>query len=105
MSKNILFRRFEVLDTGSLLVIIITFVLFALSLLLKGLTHDILLETGVFLVSVKLIIMSHESNLMKKSMETKLNVIYDALLKHDDCNNQDSGQPGGSDDDKGTEPT
>lgn len=90
MSKNILFRRFKALDIGSLLVIIITFVLFGLSLFLKGLTHDILLETGVFLVSVKLIIMSHESNLMKKAMETKLNDIYDALLKYCDCNNQDS---------------
>lgn len=66
--------------------------LFALSLFLKGLTHDILLETGGFLVSVKLIIMSHESNLMKKSMVSRLNDIHDALIKHDDCNNQDSGQ-------------
>ena len=45
-------------DVGSVFVIIITFVLFALALFTKGFTHDLLLEAGVFLVSVKLIIMA-----------------------------------------------
>ena len=39
-------------DLGSLIVIIITFVLFALALFTKGFTHDLLLEAGVFLVSI-----------------------------------------------------
>lgn len=77
------------LDIGSLLVISITFVLFVLSLILKGITHEILLESGVFLVSVKLIIMSHKSQVMKKSMETKLDAIHDAVVK--ECGNRDSG--------------
>jgi hypothetical protein len=45
-------------DPGSLLVIVITFILFVAALFTKGFTHDLLLEAGVFLVSVKLIIMS-----------------------------------------------
>ena len=48
-------------DLWSLLVIAITFMLFAIALFTKGLTHDLLLEAGVFLVSVKLILMSHRN--------------------------------------------
>ena len=48
-------------DLWSLLVIAITFLLFAIALFTKGLTHDLLLEAGVFLVSVKLILMSHRN--------------------------------------------
>jgi predicted tellurium resistance membrane protein TerC len=81
LRKVKLFGRFRALDIGSLLVVVTTFVLFALALFLKGLTHDILLETGVFLVSVKLILLSHESNRMKKSMDSKLNDIHDMLTK------------------------
>ncbi len=48
-------------DLWSLLVIVITFLLFAIALFTKGLTHDLLLEAAVFLVSVKLILMSHRN--------------------------------------------
>ena len=48
-------------DLWSLLVIAITFLLFAIALFTKGLTHDLLLEAGVFLFSVKLILMSHRN--------------------------------------------
>lgn len=46
----------EHLDRASGIVIGMTFVLFAASLLVKGLTHDIFLEGGVLLVSIKLIL-------------------------------------------------
>ena len=105
MSRHDLLRHFKTLDIGSSLVISTTFVLFALSLMLKGLTHDILLETGVFLVSVKLIIMSHESNIMKKSMETKLDAMHNVLLKNDECKNPDSSQFNNNDGDKWKELT
>lgn len=96
MSSGIfLLRGSNALDAGALLVVIITFVLFALSLFLKGFSHDMLLETGVFLVSVKLILMSHKNNLMKESMEIKLNEIHDALIKHDNCDKPSRGQLGG----------
>jgi hypothetical protein len=62
-------------DTGSLIVIIVTFVLFVLALFTKGLTHDILLEAGVFLVSVKLIMMGYKNSLYIKSVENELKEI------------------------------
>ena len=49
-------------DAGSLFVIGITFILFVVALLVKGMTHDILLEAGVFLVSVKLIMSGYKSS-------------------------------------------
>ena len=54
-------KKEEYMDFWSLLVLFITFVLFILALFEKGITHDILLETGVFLVSVK-VVMSGYSN-------------------------------------------
>ena len=44
------------------IVIVVTFIFFAVSLFTKGLTHDMLLEAGVFLVSLKLILMSHRNS-------------------------------------------
>ena len=46
----------------SSLVILVTFVLFVLALFTKGFTHDLLLEAGVFLVSVKIIMLSSKIN-------------------------------------------
>jgi hypothetical protein len=42
------------IDGGSLVVIGITFVLFVVALFAKGFSHEMLLEAGVFPVSVKL---------------------------------------------------
>ena len=50
------------IDIGSALVIFITLFLFVIALFAKGMTHDLLLEAGVFLVSVKLIMMAHKNN-------------------------------------------
>lgn len=63
-------------DPGSIVVIVITFVLFAMALFTKGLTHDMLLEAGVFLVSVKLIMMAYkigvkEENIMRELREIR----------------------------------
>lgn len=62
-------------DTGSLIVIIITFVLFVLALFTKGFTHDLLLETGVFLVSVKLIMTAYQNSVYMKGLENELKEI------------------------------
>ena len=67
-------------DTGSVIVIIITFVLFALALFTKGFTHDLLLEIGVFLVSVKIIMMSYQNSVYVKSVQNELKEIK-GLLK------------------------
>ena len=42
----------KLLDFWSLVVIVLTLPLFLLALFLKGFTHELLLEAGVFLVSV-----------------------------------------------------
>lgn len=62
-------------DPGSLTIIAITFILFVSALFTKGLTHDILLEAAVFLVSVKLIIMAYKSIDATNSLHQKLDTI------------------------------
>jgi hypothetical protein len=68
------------LDTPALVVIAITLVLFTLALFTTGFTHDLLLEAAVFLVSVKLIIMSYRSASHAHVVEEKLDRIYSELL-------------------------
>jgi len=63
------------IDIWSLLVIIITFILFIIALFVKGMTHDLLLETGVFLVSVKLILMAYTNRVAAARIEKKLDEI------------------------------
>jgi hypothetical protein len=65
----------EHFDMGSLLIIIITFILFVAALFVKGLTHDLLLEAGVFLVSVKLIMMAYKNSTHTKLLEKELQEI------------------------------
>jgi hypothetical protein len=67
------------LDPWSLVVIILTLALFLIALFAKGLTHDLLLEAGVFLVSVKLILLGYKNNASNGSIQQKLDEIYSAL--------------------------
>ena len=64
----------EHFDTGSMAVMVITFILFILALYTKGLTHDLLLETGIFLVSVKLILIGYKNSINSKAI---LKELYD----------------------------
>jgi len=66
-------------DAGSLVVIVITLVLFVWALFERGLTHDLLLEAGVFMVSVKLIMMSYRNSLKAAAIEAKLDAIVAEL--------------------------
>ncbi len=68
-------------DTGSMVVILVTFVLFTLALFTKGFTHDLLLEAGVFLVSVKLILMGYNNSLYVKSLQKELQEIKELLKR------------------------
>jgi putative effector of murein hydrolase len=60
-------------DTGTIIVILITIVLFIIALFQKGLTKDILLEAAVLLVSIKLILMAYRTGFqyldLKKNIE------------------------------------
>jgi hypothetical protein len=66
-------------DVGSTIVIIVTFLLFILALFTKGFTQDLLLEAGVFLVSVKLILMAYNNSVYIKSIENELKDIKGLL--------------------------
>jgi hypothetical protein len=68
-------------DFWSMLVIALTLILFVTALIIKGLTHDLLLEAGVFLVSVKLILMSHKNSVLAIETEDRLEQIH-ALLRN-----------------------
>lgn len=71
-------------DLGSIFVIIITFVLFVLALFFTGLTHDILLEAGVFLVSVKLILMAYKTSKSSSKIELELKEIKELLKQNNE---------------------
>jgi len=66
-------------DVGSMMVIIVTFVLFTMALFTKGFTHDLLLEAGVFLVSVKLILMAFKNSNNVKIFQKELQEIKELL--------------------------
>jgi hypothetical protein len=59
-------------DPGSFIVIMITFILFIAALFTKGFTHDLFLEAGVFLVSVKIIIMSYKNSILSETLNAQL---------------------------------
>lgn len=66
-------------DPWAIVVIALTLILFVAALFLKGFSHDVLLETGVFLVSVKLIMMSYKNSILAQHTEERLEQIYSLL--------------------------
>lgn len=69
-------------DIGSIIVILITLMLFVLALFTKGLTHDILLEAGILLVSVKLIMMAYRATVFYQDIIDELKKINQNLNKN-----------------------
>jgi hypothetical protein len=59
-------------DIPSILTIALTLILFITAIFLKGFTHDLLLESGVFLVSVKLILMSYKNGAAAGKLDERL---------------------------------
>jgi Na+-translocating ferredoxin:NAD+ oxidoreductase RnfE subunit len=66
-------------DPLSMVVIVLTLLLFVVALFVKGFTHDLLQECGVFLVSVKLIVMSHKNGVSARLAEERLEKIQNLL--------------------------
>ena len=66
-------------DTATIVIIVITFVLFTIALFTKGLTHDLLLEAGVFLVSVKLIMMGYKNSVTTQKVLNELREIKERI--------------------------
>lgn len=80
-------------DSGSLVVIAVTLILFVSAVFTKGFTHDILLEAAVFLVSVKLVIMSYKNIDAIDSLHKKLDEIYkkvNVIESHQSQRNNDN---------------
>ena len=69
-----------------MVVILITLVLFVIALFFKGMTQDLLLEAGVFLVSVKLIMLAYKSSIRLQNIENSLEELQ-RLLKNRDAEN------------------
>lgn len=69
----------RLLDLGSSITIGITLVLFGVALFTTGFSHDLLLEAGVFLVSVKLMIMSYKNSATDDEIRAELKEIKKAL--------------------------
>lgn len=78
-------------DFWSIVVIILTLILFVAALSLKGFTHDLLVEAGVFLVSVKLILMSHKNSVLAIEMEKRLDKLYELLRSQNSPQSQETG--------------
>lgn len=74
--------RRKLLDIGSWVTIVVTLVLFAVSLFVKGVPHDLLLEAGVFLVSLKLIIMTYKNSIASDEVKAEIRELREALEQH-----------------------
>jgi hypothetical protein len=66
-------------DPGSIAVIFVTLILFGIALVEKGFTHDLLLETGVFLVSVKLVLMSYKNSVATTLLQKRVDAILEVV--------------------------
>ena len=69
-------------DTPTIVIIVITLVLFTIALFTKGFTHDLLLEAGVFLISVKLIMMSYKNSITTQKVLNELSQIKKGIEKY-----------------------
>ena len=71
-------RHFDAWSAG---IILITFLMFVAALFLKGLGHDLLLEGGVFLVSVKLIMMAYKNSVTASKLNDRLEELQSTLAR------------------------
>jgi len=74
-------RRF---DGWSLLVMAVTLVLFLIAPVTIGSTHDLLVDAGVFLVSVKLILVGYKMSASNDAIQRRLEEIYSAIRQPED---------------------
>ena len=65
-------------------VIVITIVLFVIALFTKGFTHNLLLEAGVLLVSIKIILMNYKNISANKAILKELKDIKESFTKQRD---------------------
>jgi hypothetical protein len=75
----VLIQELRRVDPWSAVVIALTLVLFVVSVFVKGFTHELLLEAGVFLVSIKLIMMANRNSLSARLTVQRLERISSML--------------------------
>ena len=78
---NSIFKQEARIDLASFVTLLITVVLFLVALVEKGFTRNVLLEAGVFLISVKLVLASHRIALSNKIIDAKLDELLRAARK------------------------
>jgi len=66
-------------DKWTIVVIILTIVLFVVALFVKGFTHQLLIEAGVLLVSIKIILMSYKNVRNFEELKKDLSEIKELL--------------------------
>jgi hypothetical protein len=66
-------------DPWSAVVIALTLGLFLVSVFVKGFTHELLLEAGIFLVSVKLILLGQKNTAFSRAPNQRLECIANLL--------------------------
>jgi FtsH-binding integral membrane protein len=66
-------------DKWTIVVIILTIVLFVVALFVKGFTHQLLIEAGVLLVSIKIILMSYQNIRSFEELKKDLTEIKELL--------------------------
>ena len=66
-------------------VIAITVLLFVMAFLSKGFTHTLFLETGVFLVSIKLLLSSYQDSVFASEMRACLDTLDAAIQRIANC--------------------
>jgi hypothetical protein len=69
------------LDTNCRVIIVITFAIFFAALFTEGFVHNLLLELGVLLISVKLIMMSYKNGVYVEGLQKELRDIKVMLGK------------------------
>jgi len=72
-------RRRKRIDKASLATILVTVLLFGVAIFEKGLSHELLLEAGVFLISVKLILSSAKNDIVTAEIQQQLDEISSKL--------------------------
>ena len=80
------------IDMSSLAVMLVTLVLFVAALFVKGLGKDLLLEAGVFLVSVKLVLMAYKNGVATKRTHEDLERILILLEERRSGKHEDGGR-------------
>ena len=77
-------KTYRYLDPWSSFILVLTLFLFIIALVVKGLTHDLLLEAGVFLVSAKLVLMAYKLATANRVLQYRLDVIQESLRRIED---------------------